>query len=121
MDIKAFDLLYMYLDKYRTEKIRRTKPSFVNLICLFAKMEIELNKKHANVETHGYFNFVCQSRASSLLDDELLQLAKKENYFNIESFDEVLRVIKWDNESHDDSDSDYPAGCLPFDYTTLLP
>lgn len=121
MDIKAFDLLYMYLDKYRTEKCRRTDPKFVKKICLFSKMEVKLNKKHANVETYGYFNFVCQSRASSLLDDELLQLAKKENYFNIESFDEVLRVLKWDNVSHDDPDSDYPAGCLPFDYTTLLP
>lgn len=120
LDIKAFDLLFMYLDKYHTEAYMRTKFSFIRKICYFAKMEVELNKKHAAEEKHGYFNFVCQSRVSSLLDDELLEFAKKENYFNIESFDEVLKVIEWDKESHYDPNETYPDGCVPFDYTTLL-
>ncbi len=120
LDIKAFDLLYMYLDKYHTEAYMRTEHYFIEQICFFAKMEVELNKKHATEEKHGYFNFVCQSRASSLLDDELLEFAKKENYFNIESFDEVLKVIEWDKESHYDPNETYPGGCIPFDYTTLL-
>lgn len=120
LDIKAFDLLYMYLDKYHTIEHYRTYRNFIKRICIFAKMEVALNKKHADKEKNGYFNFVCQSRASSLLDDELLAFAKKENYFGIESFDEVLKVIEWDKESHYDPNETYPGGCIPFDYTTLL-
>ena len=120
LDIKAFDLLFMYLDKCRTLKHKRTDANFVKLICNFAKIEVSLNKKHANKEKHGYFNFVCQSRASSLFDKELLELAKKEHYFNIDSFDEVLKVIEWDKGDHHNSENTYPGGCIPFDYSTLV-
>ena len=120
LDIKAFDLLFMYLDKNRTLKYKRTDVNFVKQICEFAKIEISLNKKYASKEKHGYFNFVCQSRAYSLFDEELLEFAKKENFFDIESFDEVLKVIEWDKGTHHDSDDIYPGGCIPFDYTTLV-
>lgn len=120
LDIKAFDLLFMYLDKCRTLKHKRTDANFVKLICNFAKIEVSLNKKHANKEKHGYFNFVCQSRASSLFDKELLELAKKEHYFNIDSFDEVLKVIEWDKGDHHNFENTYPGGCIPFDYSTLV-
>ena len=55
-----------------------------------------------------------------MFDEELLEFAKKENFFDIESFDEVLKVIEWDKGTHHDSDDIYPGGCIPFDYTTLV-
>ena len=119
LDIKAFDLLAKYLFKYKDVKYNgsscNTDPYFVKKACNFAMMEVSLNKKHSLENKNGYFNMESTSISYRLFNDELLDVAKKENYFNIKSFDEVLKVIEWDKEHDPQGSNDY----YPFDYTTL--
>lgn len=120
LDIKAFDLLAKYLFKYKDVKYNgsscNTNPYFVKKACIFAMMEVTLNKKHSHENKNGYFNIESTSLSYRLFNDELLDVAKKENYFNIKSFDEVLKVIEWDKEHDPQGSNDYS----PFDYTTLV-
>ena len=120
LDIKAFDMLAKYLFKYKDHKYNgspcNTNPDFVKNACNFAMMEVYLNKKHSHENKNGYFNIESSSLTYRLFNDELLNVAKKENYFNIESFDEVLKVIEWDKEHDPQGSNDY----YPFDYTTLV-
>lgn len=120
LDIKAFDLLAKYLFKYKDVKYNgsscNTDPYFVKKACNFAMMEVTLNKKHSHENKNGYFNMESTSISYRLFNDELLDVAKKENYFNIKSFDEVLKVIEWDKEHDPQGSNDYS----PFDYTTLV-
>lgn len=116
LDTKAFDLLFMYIEKCRDYEDFYTDPDFIKSACDFARMEISLNKKHALKDKNGYFNMESTSLSYRLLNDKILAFAKKENYFNIESFDEVLKVIEWDKKHDPQGSNDYH----PFDYTTLL-
>jgi hypothetical protein len=52
-----------------------------------------------------------------VLSDEVLEVAKKNNYYGIPNFDEVLKVIAWDRE-HDPQGSKFNDS--PFDYATLV-
>lgn len=115
MDIKAFDLLAMYLLRYCGKRINEYEMDFVELICRFAKMEVSLNKKHAKEECHGYFNVEGTSISYNLLNDKVMEFAKEENYFGIEGFDEVLKVVEWDRVHDPRGSNEYE----PFDYRTL--
>lgn len=74
-----------------------------------------LNKKHAKEECHGYFNVEGTSISYNLLNDKVMEFAKEENYFGIEGFDEVLKVVEWDREHDPRGSNEYE----PFDYRTL--
>lgn len=116
LDIKAFDLFSMFLFKFQYDKHYNTKKSFLKFVCQFTSMEISLNKKHSLEEKNGIFNIESSSQSYKLLTEEILELAKKENYFNISDFDDVLKVIEWDKEHDPQGSNDHH----PFDYTTLL-
>lgn len=116
LDIKAFDLMTMFLLRYKDKKILHRDSDFVKIACKFARMEISLNKKHAHEEKNGIFNIESSSVSYRLLNDDILELAKKENYFDISDFDEVLKVIEWDKEHDPQGSNDYH----PFDYTELI-
>lgn len=68
-------------------------------------------------EWHGWFNQECASLSYSVLSDEVLEVAQKNNYYGIPNFDEVLKVIAWDRE-HDPQGSKFNDS--PFDYATLV-
>lgn len=50
-----------------------------------------------------------------MLNDKVMEFAKEENYFGIEGFDEVLKVVEWDRVHDPRGSNEYE----PFDYRTL--
>lgn len=121
LNIQAFEMLREYFwEKWATmqrEKSLETSPNEIETLCIFAKMEVSLNKKHCRSRRHGWFNQECASLSYSVLSDEVLEVAKKNNYYGIPNFDEVLKVIAWDRE-HDPQGSKFNDS--PFDYATLV-
>jgi hypothetical protein len=117
---QAFELISEYLWIRWVEQKSISVKSYMHeldLLCMFAKMEVSLNKKHSKDEKYGWFNMEHTSRSYAMLSDTLLEIAKKNNYYDIPNFDEVLKVIEWDNEH--DVEGEHPDK-VPFDYTTLL-
>lgn len=130
LNIKAFETISEYfwkvwtvnesmkahLDSSLNHEIKSSINHEIESLCLFAKMEVSLNKKHCKTKRNGWFNIDCASISYRLLSDEVLKIAKQHNYFGIPNFDEVLTVIEWDKE-HDPHGS--KINDSPFDYTTL--
>jgi hypothetical protein len=100
LNIQAFEMLREYFwEKWATmqrEKSLETSPNEIETLCIFAKMEVSLNKKHCRNRRHGWFNQECASLSYGVLSEEVLEIAKKNNYYGIPNFDEVLKVYKWD-------------------------
>lgn len=121
LNIQAFEMVREYFwEKWATmqrEKSLESSPNEIETLCIFAKMEVSLNKKHCRSRRHGWFNQECASLSYSVLSDEVLEVAKKNNYYGIPNFDEVLKVIAWDRE-HDPQGSKFNDS--PFDYATLV-
>lgn len=121
LNIQAFEMISEYFwEKWATmqrEKSLESSPNEIETLCIFAKMEVSLNKKHCRSRRHGWFNQECASLSYSVLSDEVLEVAKKNNYYGIPNFDEVLKVIAWDRE-HDPEGSGFNES--PFDYATLV-
>lgn len=121
LNIQAFEMISEYFwEKWATmqrEKSLESSPNEIETLCIFAKMEVSLNKKHCRSRRHGWFNQECASLSYSVLSDEVLEVAKKNNYYGIPNFDEVLKVIAWDRE-HDPQGSKFNDS--PFDYATLV-
>lgn len=114
LNIKAFETISEYFWKrWAVNGSIELCSDEIDILCLFAKMEVSLNKKHCKTKKNGWFNVDCASISYRLLSDEVLKIAKQHNYYDIPNFDEVLKVIEWDNEHDLDK--------KPFDYTTLLP
>lgn len=117
----AFNMLqeyFYYIWVYYRNKSQSTSFEGLDLLCMFAKMEVSLNKKHCKERKNGWSETEYSSWAYMMLSDTLLKEAERNNYYNIPNFDEVLKVIEWDKEH--DIEGKYPDK-VPFDYTTLLP
>lgn len=121
LNTQAFEMISEYFwEKWATTKREnslKSSPNEIETLCMFAKMEVSLNKKHCRSRRHGWFNQECASLSYSVLSDEVLEVAKKNNYYGIPNFDEVLKVIAWDRE-HDPEGSKFNDS--PFDYATLV-
>ena len=118
LNIQAFEMLREYFwDRWAINGSVELCSDEIDLLCMFAKMEVSLNKKHCRSRRHGWFNQECASLSYSVLSDEVLEVAKKNNYYGIPNFDEVLKVIAWDRE-HDPQGSKFNES--PFDYATLV-
>lgn len=121
LNTQAFEMISEYFwEKWATTKREnslKSSPNEIETLCMFAKMEVSLNKKHCRSRRHGWFNQECASLAYRVLSDEVLEVAKKNNYYGIPNFDEVLKVIAWDRE-HDPEGSGFNDS--PFDYATLV-
>ena len=118
-DVKAFDLVsdfFQIVWVKENDYSMKERLYLLEQLCMFAKMEVSLNKKHCKTNNYGWFNNGdALSMTFQFLNDSLLTIAKKENYYNIPNFDEVLEVYNWDaNHSYKDKSG------IPFDYTTLL-
>ena len=118
-DMKAFDLVsdfFQIVWVKENDYSMKERLYLLEQLCMFAKMEVSLNKKHCKTNNYGWFNNGdALSMTFQLLNDTLLNIAKQQNYYNIPNFDEVLEVYNWDaNHSYKDK-----SGIL-FDYTTLL-
>ncbi len=112
LKIKYFEMLSNYMQRYAPDDLTAR----AELYCNFARMEVDLNKKHSHEDKNGYFNMESVSTSHVLLREEELEEAKKHNYFGIENFDEVLKLLQWD-EIHDPQGDN--TKYEPFDYSTL--
>ena len=112
MDVRYFEMLSNYLQRFGIENTKDR----AELFCNFARMEVDLNKKHSGKRRNGCFNLESSSISYVLFEEEYLKEAEKYDYFGVDDFEEVLEVLKWD-AAHD------PQGDItiyePFDYTTL--
>ena len=112
LDVRYFEMLSNYLQRFGIENTKDR----AELFCNFARMEVDLNKKHSGKRRNGCFNLESSSISYVLFEEEYLKEAEKYDYFGVDDFEEVLEVLKWD-AAHD------PQGDItiyePFDYTTL--
>lgn len=86
-DDRYFEMLYNYLEEFNSNKTELTLEEKSQLFCYFGRMEADLIKKYEN-------HWVKTPRVSNLFkSQQLREIAKKNNYFEIDDFEEVLEII----------------------------
>lgn len=110
MNTKLFDILSNCVLHSDRNDMRNAE-----FFCRFALMEIGLNKQFCRYNRNGYFNIEGCSTSYYLFEKEIMDEAKKNNYFGLEGFGDVLRVLNWDAKHDPQGSNEY----VPFDYTTL--